>query len=254
VDDITTSDILTILAPIWNSKAETARRVRQRMEAVPDWTVVQGWRGDNPAGRAITRVLPKQAGKVTHHRALPCPQVPEALKSIRECSSDQVTRLAFEFLVLTAARSQEVRLARWSEINWEKKIWTVPPERMKARREHKVPLSRRAAEILEEAKQPGEEATGLIFPSHEKENPLSQMTFTALLRRLEIPAVPHGFRSSFKDWCSEEMREGYEIASEMALAHNVGSATRRAYSRTELLGPRRELMEAWAMFLRNRDQ
>jgi len=176
------------------------------------------------------------------------------LKSIRESSSDQVTRLAFEFLALTAARSQGVRLASWSEINWEKKNWTVPAERMKARREHKVPLSRRAVDILEEAKRAGGEATGLIFPSHERENPLSQTTFTALLRRLEIPAVPHGFRSSFKDWCSEEMGEGYEIASEMALAHNVGSATGRAYSRTELLGPRRELMEAWGMFLRNRDQ
>ena len=105
-----------------------------------------------------------------------------------------------------------------------------------------------------EARQLGGESSDLIFPSHKKEKPLSQMTFTELVRRLEIPAVPHGFRSSFKDWCSEEMGEGYEIASEMALAHNVGNATRRAYSRTELLGPRKKLMDAWGEFLRNHDQ
>ncbi len=249
VDDITTSDILTILAPIWNTKCETASRVRQRMETVLDWAIGKGWRTDNPAGKFIIKVLSKQTGEVRKHPALPYAQVPDALKRIKESSADQITRLAFEFLVLTAARSQEVRLARWSEVDWQKKIWTIPRERMKARREHKVPLSRRAVKVLEEATQPGWEATDLIFPSYKKENPLSQMTFTSLLRRLEIPAVPHGFRSSFKDWCSEEMGEGYEIASEMALAHNVGNATRRAYSRTELLGPRRELMEAWGEFI-----
>ena len=249
VDDITTSDILAILAPIWNTKCETASRVRQRIETVLDWTVAQGWRTDNPAGKAIIRVLGKQAKQVKHHLALPYTDVPEALKRARESSSDQVTRLAFEFLVLTAARSKEVRLAKWSEVDWEKKIWTIPGEGMKARREHKVPLSRRAMEVLEEARELGGELSDLVFPSNGKKNPLSQMTFNEMLRGLEIPAVPHGFRSSFKDWCSEEMGEGYEIASEMALAHNVGNATRRAYSRTELLGPRRELMEAWGEFL-----
>ena len=249
VDDITTSDILTILAPIWNTKCETASRVRQRMETVLDWAVAQGWRTDNPAGKFIIKVLSKQTAEVRKHPALPYAQVPDALKRIKESSSDQITRLAFEFLVLTVARSQEVRLARWSEVDWQKKIWTIPRERMKARREHKVPLSRQAVKVLEEAKQQDGGATGLIFPNYKRERPLSQMTFNTLLRRLEIPAVPHGFRSSFKDWCSEEKGEAYEIASEMALAHNVGNATRRAYSRTELLGPRRELMEAWGEFI-----
>ena len=245
VDEITTSDILTILTPIWITKFETARRVRQRVETVLDWTVAQGWRTDNPAGKAITKVLPGQASKVTNHRALHYAHVPESLNRIRNSSSYQVTRLAFEFLVLTAARSQEIRLARWSEVDWGPRLWVIPEERMKARRKHKVPLSRRAVEILVEARQLGGEASDLIFPSYKKEKPLSQMTFTSLLRRLEIRAVPHGFRSSFKDWCSEQMGDGYEIASEMALAHNVGNATRCAYSRTELLGPRRELLEAW---------
>ena len=153
---------------------------------------------------------------------------------IRESSSDQATRLAFEFLVLTAARSREVRLAFWTEVDWKQKVWAIPAERMKARREHKAPLSQRALEVVVEARQLGGEENELIFPSFNKARPLSDMTFTTLLRRLEIPAVPHGFRSSFRDWCSEEMGEGYEIAAEMALAHNVGTATRRAYARSNL--------------------
>ena len=254
VDEITTSDILTILAPIWNTKCETASRVRQRIEIILDWTVAQGWRTDNPAGKAIIKVLGKQARQEKNHPALHYSQVPEALNRVRQSSSKEVTRLAFEFLVLTAARSKEVRLARWSEVDWEEKIWTIPAEKMKARREHKVPLSRRAVEVLEEARELGGESSDLIFPSNKRGNPLSENTFNNMLSQLEISAVPHGFRSSFKDWCSEQMGEGYEIASEMALAHNVGNATRRAYSRTELLGPRRELMEAWAEFLMNHAQ
>ena len=249
VNEITPSDILSVLTPIWTTKAETASRVRQRMETVLDWTVAQGWRSDNPAGRAITRVLPKQTRRVTHHPALPYSEVPEALTRIRESSADQATRLAFEFLVLTAARSREARLARWTEVDWEQKVWKVPAERMKVRREHKAPLSLQAMEVLAEARQLSSETSELIFPSFNKAKPLSDMTFTTLLRRLEIPAVPHGFRSSFRDWCSEEMGETYEIAAEMALAHNVGNATRRAYARTELLGPRRVLMEAWASYV-----
>ena len=249
VNEITPSDILSVLTPIWTTKAETARRVRQRMETVLDWTVAQGWRPDNPAGRAITRVLPRQNRRVTHHPALPYSEVPEALTRIKESSSDQATRLAFEYLVLTAARSREVRLAFWTEVDWKQKVWTIPAERMKARREHKAPLSQRALEVVVEARQLGGEENELIFPSFNKARPLSDMTFTTLLRRLEIPAVPHGFRSSFRDWCSEEMGEGYEIASEMALAHNVGNATRRAYARSNLLDQRRVLMEAWADYV-----
>ena len=254
VNEITSNDILTILTPIWITKAETARRVRQRIETVLDWTVAKGWRTDNPASRAITRVLPRQSTEVTHHTALPYSQVPEALNRIRESTCDLTTRLAFEFLVLTASRSGEVRLAQRKEVDWEKCLWTIPAERMKARRQHKVPLSPQAMEVLAQAMQPGMESNGLIFPSLNKGKPLSDMTFTALLRRLDIPAVPHGFRSSFRDWCSEEMGEAYEIAAELALAHNVGNATRRAYARTELLGPRRTLMEAWGEFLGNHHQ
>ena len=219
------------------------------METVLDWTVAQGWRSDNPAGKAITRVLPKQNGRVTHHPALPYSEVPEALTRIRESSADQSTRLAFEFLVLTAARSREVRLACWKEVDWEQKVWTIPAEKMKVRREHKVPLSLQGIQILVDARQLGGETKELIFPSFNRAKPLSDMTFNNLLRRLEIPAVPHGFRSSFRDWCSEDMGEGYEIAAEMSLPHNVGNATRRAHARSELLGPRGTLMEAWADYV-----
>ena len=249
VNEITPSDILSVLTPIWTTKTETARRVRQRIETVLDWTVAQGWRSDNPAGRAITRVLPKQTRRVTHHPALPHTEVPDSLISISASGTDQATRQAFEFLVLTAARSREVRLACWTEVDLGQKVWAIPAERMKARREHKVPLSQRALEILVEARQLSGETNELIFSSFNRARPLSDMTFTNLLRRLEIPAVPHGFRSSFRDWCSEEIGEGFEIAAEMALAHNVGNATRRAYARSNLLDQRRVLMEAWANYV-----
>ena len=168
VDEITTSDILTILVPIWNTKGETASRIRQRIETVLDWTVAQGWRRDNPAGKAIIKVLGKQARQEKNHPALHYSQVPEALNRVRQSSSKEVTRLAFEFLVLTAARSKEVRLARWSEVDWEEKIWTIPAEKMKARREHKVPLSRRAVEVLEEAMELGGEAMRPDFPEQQE--------------------------------------------------------------------------------------
>ena len=249
VDEVASGDVLRVLTPIWTAKPETASRVRQRIETVFDWVVAQGWRSDNPAGKAVLRALPRHSRVKNHYEALNYSKVPEAVARVRECNADLLTRLSFEFLVLTATRSGEVRLATWSEIDEESRTWTIPAERMKARREHRVPLSRRAVEILVEARQLGGEASDLIFPSCKKGKPLSQMTFTSLLRRLEIRAVPHGFRSSFKDWCSEQMGDGYEIASEMALAHNVGNATRCAYSRTELLGPRRVLMEAWGEYI-----
>ena len=249
VNEITSNDILSVLTPIWLAKAETARRVRQRIETVLDWTVAKGWRTDNPASRAITRVLPRQSGEVTHHTALHYSQVPEALERIRESCCDLTTRLAFEFLVLTATRSGEARLAQRTEVDWENCLWTIPAERMKSRRQHRVPLSPQAMAVLAEAMELGMGSNGLIFPSHKKGKPLSDMTFTALLRRLGIQAVPHGFRSSFRDWSSEEMGETYEIATELALAHTVGNAARRPYARSELLGPRKVLMEVWGEFL-----
>ena len=197
VDETTTGDVLTILTPIWTTIPETASRVRQRLEAVFDWVVAQGWRPDNPAGRAVTRALPRVSRMKRRHAALPILDVPAALKMVRESGADMATRLAFEFLVLTAARSSEARLATWWEMDLQSATWKVPAERMKARREHKVPLSGRSLEILGQAGELNGHDTGLVFPAGRPGKTLSDMTLTVLLRRLGIPAVPHGFRSSF---------------------------------------------------------
>ena len=251
VTDITTADILAVLSPIWMEKPETASRVRQRMETVLDWTVAQGYRIDNPANRSIAKVLPRMPRTKQHHPALHYSAVPQALEKVRQSTADTVTKLAFEFLVLTAGRSGEVRLATWDEIDRDERKWTVPAEHMKARREHKVPLSKRALDVLGLAKELSDGSSGLVFPGL-RGMPLSDMVFTSMLRRLEIPAVAHGFRSSFKDWCIECAKTQREV-SETALAHNLGNPTEQAYARTDMFEPRRELMEAWAAHLAGRN-
>lgn len=252
VGEITSGDVLSVLTPIWTEKPETARRLRQRVETIFDWAVAQGWRSDNPAGRAVTRALPKHSGVKNHFEALHYSEVPAAMAKVRESNFDLITRLSLEFLVLTAARSSEVRLSRWSEIDLTTNTWTIPAERMKARREHRVPLSQRARGILLEVQQGdsqgSEQETGLVFPGGRRGGPLSNMTHIQVLRRLEIPAVPHGFRSSFRDWVIEQTETPW-VVGEAALAHNLGNSTEMAYARTDLFDKRRELMEAWDRFL-----
>lgn len=247
VTDISPADVLAVLTPIWTELPETASRVRQRMETVLDWAIVQGYRIDNPASRSITKVLPKMPRTKQHHPALHYSDVPAALGTVRRSAADTVTKLAFEFLVLTAARSGEVRLATWDEIKWRERRWKVPAERMKARREHEVPLSSRSIEVLRQAEKLAHGGTELVFPGL-RGKPLSDMVFTGMLRRLEIPAVAHGFRSSFKDWGTEIARAGWEVG-ETALAHNLGDSTQQAYSRTDLFELRRRLMEQWSEFV-----
>ena len=247
VTDITSADVLAVLTPIWTEKPETASRVRQRMETVLDWAVAQGYRTDNPAARSITRVLPKMPRTKQHHQALNYRDVPNALDKVRNSTADAITKLAFEFLLLTAARSSEVRLATWDEIDWVERKWTVPAERMKARHEHQVPLVGRSIEVLRQAEELADGTSELVFPGL-RGNPLSDMVFTAMLRRLEIPAVAHGFRSSFKDWCIERTGVSWAVG-ETALAHNLGSSTEQAYARTDLFEQRRSLMMAWAQFV-----
>ena len=247
VTDITSADILSVLTPIWTAKAETASRVRQRMETVLDWAVAQGYRIDNPAIRSITKVLPRTPRTKQHFAALHYRDVPAALATVNGSNADTVTKLAFEFLVLTAARSGEVRLATWNEIDWRGKKWTVPAERMKARREHRVPLSTRSIEVLRQAEGLADGSCELVFPGS-RGRPLSDMVFTALLRRLDIPAVAHGFRSSFRDWCIECTDVSWAVG-EAALAHNLGTSTEQAYARTDLFDQRRDLMQQWADFV-----
>ncbi len=245
VDKITTTDVMAILLPIWNEKRVTAKRVRNRISAVMRWAVAREYREGNPAGDAIATALPKNGFRTVHHRSLPYAQVAQALARVRASTSRPVTKLAFEFLVLTATRSGEVRGAQWAEIDIETATWTVPGERMKTGREHRVPLSSRAFEILAEARRCSV-GSAWVFPSAAGRE-LSGNTFPLLCRRLDIPAVPHGFRSSFRDWCAE-CGVPREVA-ESALAHTV-KGVEGAYLRTDLLKRRRDVMEEWGNYVR----
>ena len=247
VDAITPSDALAVLTPIWTTKPETASRVRQRMETVLDWAVTHEYRLDNPAGRSLLRVLPGTQRLKTHHKALPHAQVRAAVAQVRESTADPSTKLAFEFLVLTASRSGEVRGAEWAEVNWEAATWEIPASRMKARRPHRTPLTGRSMEILREALDL-DYGQGLTFPGMRRGKPLSEMVFTALLRRLGIPAVPHGFRTSFRNWVAECTATPWPVG-EAALAHNIGNSTEAAYMRSDLFDQRRALMNAWAEYV-----
>ena len=246
VDQITTADVMAVLIPHWHTKNETMRRVRQRIGAVMKWAVAQGYRGDNPAGDAISAALPKTGAIRQHQRALPFAEVGAALEEVKASKAYWGTILAFEFLVLTACRSGEVRQATWDEVDLESETWTVPAGRMKAKRDHRVPLSRRALEVLHEA-QGFSNGAGLVFPSAHGRT-ISDSTVSKLLRDLGIEAVPHGFRSSFRDWaaeCSEAPRE----VCELALAHVNSDRVEAAYRRTDLFERRRVLMEKWSGFV-----
>ncbi len=246
VDRITTGDVMRILLPMWNEKRVTARRVRQRIGAVMRWAVAQGYREDNPAGEAIGAALPKNGVPAQHLAALPYAEVAGALARVRGSGAYPGTVLAFEFLVLTACRSGEVRGARWEEMDLEAGEWRIPAERMKTRREHRVPLSTRALAVLREARASAN-GSRWVFPSP-RGRPLSGTALVKLARDLRIGAVPHGFRSSFRDWtaeCSDAPRE----VCELALAHVNTDRVEAAYRRTDLFERRRALMESWSAFL-----
>ncbi len=248
VDAITTADVLAVLTPIWNVKRDTARRVRQHIGAIMKWAVAQGYREDNPAGDAIGAALPRSGGRSEHSRALPHAEVGAALEVIRASNAWPPTTLAFEFLTLTAVRSGEARLATWAEIDFESATWTVPAERMKAGVEHRVPLSEAALDVLSSA-EAYRENSDLIFPSRSG-RALSDSTVSKLVRENGIACVPHGMRSSFRDWCAET-GVSREVA-ESALAHVVKNATEAAYFRSDLLESRREVMQAWADRIKRR--
>ena len=249
VDRITTADVMAVLLPIWSTKRETARRVRQRIGAVMKWTVAQGYREDNPAGDAISAALPKNGVRRQHQRALPHSEVAHALERVRASGAHRATALAFEFLVLTACRSGEVRGARWDEVDEAAATWTVPPTRMKAKLEHRVPLSPRAAAVLYAGRDLGDRC-GLVFPSPTG-RVLSDSTLSKLLRELDIGAVSHGFRSSFRDWAAERTDVPREVC-ELALAHVNSDRVEAAYRRSDLFEKRRKLMVEWSDYLAQR--
>lgn len=253
VDAVTTEDIVDILKPLWATKQETASRLRGRIEKVLDAAKARGWRtGENPARWRghLDHLLPRrQKLQRGHQPAMPYKEVPAFVARLR--ARDAVAARALEFLILTAARSGEVTGATWGEIDLTTKVWTVPAGRMKAGREHRVPLSARAIEILREAAKlrESEEPTAHLFPSSRRGQPLSNMAFKQLLVRMgESGFVPHGFRSSFRDWCGECTPFPREVA-EAALAHIVGNSVEQAYRRGDALEKRREMIDTWAGFI-----
>ena len=244
VDHIDTPDVLRVLSPIWLTKPETARRVRQRIKTVLDWAKASGFRsGENPVD-GVAKGLPRQPDRKEHHSALAYAEVPGFIGKLHASSLGEQTRLAFEFLILTAARTGEVIRAKWDEIDFARQAWTVPASRMKAGREHRVPLSGRCVEILRRAERLAG-ASDYLFPGRRPEKPMSNMVFLMALRRMDLNVTAHGFRSAFRDWAAEQTNVPREVC-EMALAHAVESKVEAAYRRGDLYGKRRELMAAWA--------
>ena len=247
VADITTEDVLRVLRPIWLTKSETASRLRGRIERVLDFAKARGMRsGENPARWRghLDAVLPRRQ-KLTrgHHKAMPFDQVPQFIDRLR--GMEGVAPRALEFLILTAGRTGEVLGAKWEEIDLANRIWTVPATRMKAGRAHRVPLTDRALAILADLQ---EIRTGEhVFPGLKRGRPLSNMAMEAVLRRMDVEATVHGFRSAFRDWAGERTHFPREIA-EAALAHLVGDAVERAYRRGDALDKRRQLMSLWQVF------
>ena len=241
---VTTADVYEVVMPVWTTRRETARKLLQHVRAVMAWAVVQGYRRDNPAaGDAIGSALPRSGGRVQHLRAVPHTDVPAVLAIVRDADAYPVTKLAVEFLILTACRSGEVRGARWGEIDADAATWTIPASRMKAEREHRVPLSGAALTVLHAASEHAD-SSELVFPSPTGKM-LADGKLSTLFRELGIAGTPHGMRSSFRDWAAECSDAPREIA-EMALAHIEGSAAELAYRRTDYFEKRRELMQAWA--------
>jgi integrase len=248
VDTITTDDVLVVLKPIWTTKPETASRLRGRIEKVLDAAKAKGFRdGENPARWRghLDHLLPRPSKLARgHHAAMPYEDVAGFVAKLRE--REAIAALALELAILTAARSGEILGMRWDEIDLNRKIWTVPAHRMKAGREHRVPLSQRATAILFRLTE--HRSGDFVFPGQRRDKPLSNMAMEMMLRRMKIEnATVHGFRSSFRDWAGNETGYPRELI-ETALAHAIGDKAEQAYRRSDALEKRRNLMEAWANY------
>lgn len=245
VSDINKADILAALTPIWASKQATASRVKQRIHAVLDWAAAKDYRHGHDSGiwDQITRSLPKVRDNSSHFASCPYRDVHATIETLKASGCDDTVKLALEFIILTAARTGEVRLAQWTEIDFIDARRIIPGERMKSGKEHRVPLSQRAVEILRLQQGNGSD---LIFPN-KKGKPYSDMTFTAALRRLNMEFTVHGFRSTFRDWAAEQTSHPHAVC-EAALAHTSRDKTEAAYFRSDLFERRRDLMNDWATF------
>ncbi len=249
VSDMTSADVLEAVGHVWHVRPATARRLLQRISAVMKWTVAMQFRTSNPCD-SIAAVLGRQQYAIRHMPALHHAEVAAAIRVVYASGATTPVKLAFEFLVLTAARSGEVRGARWAEVDLPGRTWTIPAARTKAMREHRVPLCRRAVQILESARSldPGEGQ--LVFRSRGGK-PIHETRLSKLLKNEGIAAVPHGFRSSFRDWAAEETDHPREVI-EAALGHAVANRTEAAYARSDLFVRRRRLMDDWAAYLTER--
>ena len=246
VDRITGPEVREALLDIWLVIPETARRVRQRIMAVLDYAHAREWREQEAPMRSVSKGLPKQPGKKKHYAAMPWQDVPNFVANMPSIIKASDTVLAaLEFTILTAARSGEVRGMTWGEVDLDAAVWIIPAERMKAEVEHRVPLSGRAIEIL--SRLGGGTDEDLVFTGRKKGRPLSDMSLTMPLRRAELGITVHGFRSSFRDWCSEKTNTPRAVA-EQCLAHGVADKTEAAYARTDYLDKRRKVMKVWAGF------
>ncbi len=252
VDRIGREDVLRILTPIWTQKPAIARKLRQRLGSVFQWAQAHGYIESNPAGESISGALPRMPAVKSNFRALPYPEIPSALESIETSGASIAAKLALRLVILTACRSGEVRLARWSEVDVVDRVWRIPPERMKTEKEHRVPLSAPALAVLETARVL-DDGSGLIFPSPMRRGQsLSDMTLTKVLRDTGLAerATVHGMRSSFRDWAAETGKRREE--AEAALAHVV-PGVEGSYFRSDLFERRRRLMDSWAAFVTRTD-
>lgn len=258
IGSITTDHIRDALKPQWKSKSETLSRVLQRIRTVINFAAAMGYCPglDGEAWTQIKMTLGKQK-EATNYAACPHEQVGAVMRAVIDGTSSDTVKLAFQFIVLNASRSGEVRGAIWDEIDTARRIWSIPKERMKANRAHTVPLSKEASAVLEQAKllQPqnlvnGKKPTGLIFPNTKK-TALSDMTFTQLLRRMQLLHTAHGFRASFRTWGSEVAEYEHDVL-EIALAHIVGDKTVQAYQRSNMVERRRQLMQDWAEYIHSK--
>ena len=245
IDKVTNTQILDIIAPLWTTKHETARAIKTRLNQIFTWAIAQNYRSDNPTDALA--ILPRNGNGKVHHKSVSYQNVPQAIRKILNAENGLSAKLALQFLILTAARSGEVRGATWSEIDMETKTWTIPGNRMKTGKPHRVPLSSRCLTILQEAKALPPAYDGLIFPSPRRDI-MHDFALSGLCKTLDLGGTPHGFRSSFRDWAAETGKPR-ELA-EAALAHIVGG-TEGAYFRSDLFEQRRALMDQWADFVLN---
>ena len=250
IDRIDQSHVLVVLTPIWTARQETARRVRQRLKAIFRWAMSYGYIKFNPAGEVIDGALPSMPQVREHFRSLPYREVSKAYEIIGASTASTSAKLCLQFTILTAARSGESRAATWDEVDLEARTWTIPPEKMKAGRPHRVPISEQALDMLAQTRLLRDESN-LTFPSPLKPGRmLSDMTLTKILRdnALADRATVHGFRSSFKDWTMEQTDTPWAVG-EAALAHTLGNSTEQAYARSDLFERRRRLMQEWADYV-----